>query len=546
LTRSSERPATTNRALRVGAAAFALYLAGAAVFTYPLVLDLPRAVTDVADPLLDSWALAWVAHQLETDPRHLFDSNRYFPEKETLALTDPMIGVAALVSPVQYAFGNPILTLNTAMLLSLALSGLGAFVLVRHLSGSALAAGVAGSIFAFNPYRLSQLSHVNLQAAGFIPLLFVSISRYLEGGRRRDAAGVGIFLWLVCASCAYYGLFTWTILVAVVPYEAWRTGAFKNARRLFGLGIALAVSAAAFLPLALPLMRLQSDLDVARPLERVQHASARQADYLRSGSHLHRAMGLPPPASERTLFPGVLAVALAGLSMARRPRRVAGLYLLVGSFAYWASLGPRYGLYRWLHSWFPGISGLRVPPRYVIFVLLAVAVLAGLATDVVLRRLRRAPRVAAITGAVLCVLPLVESYGGPNGYTRAPEIPRVYEWVAARRGPTPIVELPIDWPAPKNALYLYWSTSHFKPLANGYSTFVPPAYSELTRTMSTFPDETSMAMLRDLRFRFVILHRDLLLRPAAERLETALSAQPGLAPVHDTPQAVVYEIIPGR
>jgi hypothetical protein len=540
--------ATRRRRVRQAAVAFVLYLLGAVLFTYPLALDLSHAVTDVADPLLDSWALAWVAHQLSTDPGHLFDSNRFYPEKGTLALTDPMIAIALLVSPVQYAFENPILTLNIAMLLALAISGLGAFLLVRYLTESAAAGGVAGSIFAFNPYRLSHLAHVNLQAAGFIPLLFLSVSRYLERGRARDAAGVGVFLWLVCASCAYYGLLTWTVLVVAVPYEVWRTGAWKKSRRLLGLVLAVSVSGVAFLPLALPLMRLRSDMAVARPLHRLQRASARPRDYLRSGSHLHEAIGLEPPSNERTLFPGLLAVVLGAVAvavaLAGRRRRVAGLYLLMGSLACWASLGPRYGLYRWLHAWFPGISGLRVPPRYVIFVLLAVSVLAGLAADVLMRRLRGSRR--GLAAAVLCLFPLVESYGGPNPYTEAPKIPAVYEWLAAQPGTTPIVELPLNWELHKNALFLYWSTSHFQPMANGYSTFVPPTFTEFTKTMSSFPDANSMESLRQLGFRFVILHRDLFLRSSAERLETAMSSEAGLVKVHDTPRAVVFEVLGTR
>ncbi|MGH9335813.1 MAG: hypothetical protein ACRD21_18930, partial [Vicinamibacteria bacterium] len=87
---------------------FLLFLAGAMVFTYPLVRNLRTAVTDHVDPLLDAWALSWVAHQLPRDPVHLFDSNRFYPEKGTLAFNDPMVGVGAVLAPVQWAFGEPI------------------------------------------------------------------------------------------------------------------------------------------------------------------------------------------------------------------------------------------------------------------------------------------------------------------------------------------------------------------------------------------------------------------------------------------------------
>lgn len=68
------------RRLSIEIAVLLAYLVGAIVFTYPLVTDLDGAVKDIGDPLLDAWAIAWVAHQLPRDPVHLFDANRYYPE----------------------------------------------------------------------------------------------------------------------------------------------------------------------------------------------------------------------------------------------------------------------------------------------------------------------------------------------------------------------------------------------------------------------------------------------------------------------------------
>ena len=43
------------------------------------------SVPDIGDPLFSIWRLGWVAHQLVTDPRHLFDANIFYPNKPTLA-----------------------------------------------------------------------------------------------------------------------------------------------------------------------------------------------------------------------------------------------------------------------------------------------------------------------------------------------------------------------------------------------------------------------------------------------------------------------------
>lgn len=538
---SSQPAKTYPRRLAIEIGVFFAYLLGAVVFTYPLITDMDDAIKDIGDPLLDTWAIAWVAHQLPRDPVHLFDANRYYPETGTLAFTDPMLGISIPVAPVQWLFDNPVLTLNVAMLLTLALSGYGMYRLASTLTGSGMAGLVAGSIFAFNAYRLSHLSHVNLQAMAFIPLFFLCLGRYLEAGERRHLLGVGIFLWLISASCAYYGVFAWTVLMVALPYEIWRTGAWKRRRRVIALGTTIALSAAAYLPLALPLLRLRSEFGFERPLARIERPSARPVDYLRSGARLHRAVGLAPPRRGRSLFPGMLAVALGLLSLAHLSRR-AGLYVLIGLFAAWASLGPAYGLYGWLHAYFPGISGLRAPPRYSIFVTFALAALAGIAASWILDRLPGWRGVVA--GSALAVFPLVESFAGPIPYTKAPEIPAVYGWLAAQPDPAPVVEMPLDWELYKNSIYLYWSTTHFKPIANGHSTLIPPVFVEIRDSMDHFPDAASVGRLRSLGFRYVILHRDFYLHARAQRLEHAMTQHPGLRVAFRTENETLFEIVP--
>ena len=516
---------------------FVLFLGGATVFTYPLALDIRTATKDHHDPLLDAWALSWVAHQLPRDPVHLFDSNRFYPETGTLAFNDPMVGLGILMAPVAWLFGDALLTFNLATLFAFALSGYGAYRLGWHLTGSRVAGAVAGSVFAFDAYRLSHLAHVQLQNAGFIPLLYLCLRRYLEEGKLRYAVGVAVFLWFVCASSAYYGIFTWILLGVAIPYELFRTRTATDRRRVIGLGLALLLAGLAFLPLALPFMRLGDDFGLSRPTRRLQRASARPGDYLRSGSHLHQALGLKPSSSERTLFPGILAVGLALLAIARL-NRASGLYLILAIVAAWASLGPAWGLYRVLHAVIPGLDGIRVPPRFAIYVFFAMAMLAAHGAALVLKRFP-----SHALGAALVLFPLVESVG-PTHYTQAPPIPAVYAWLSEIPGSVPVVELPL--PPPKrdrdNAIYLYWSTTHFKPLANGYGTVVPPVYAEIFEACNPVPDDAAIVLLERLGFRYVILHRDLYLRDRAAEMEKLLNALSGLKRVHRTENETVYEV----
>ena len=47
--------------------------------TYPQALHLSDTVHDDGDPLLNAWALVWVAHQLPIAPAHIFDANAFYP-----------------------------------------------------------------------------------------------------------------------------------------------------------------------------------------------------------------------------------------------------------------------------------------------------------------------------------------------------------------------------------------------------------------------------------------------------------------------------------
>jgi hypothetical protein len=382
---------------------------------------------------------------------------------------------------------------------------------------------------------------VQLQSTGFIPLLYLCLRRYLAEGRVRHAVGAGVFLWLTCATSAYYGLFTWILIAVAIPCELWRTSSWRLPRRILGLALALTISALAYLPLALPFMRLRSDFGLERPLSTIQQASARPGDYLRSASYVHAALGLPPASPERTLFPGILALGLAALAILR-PNRSTLLFVVVGATALWASLGPAWGLYRFLYATVPGLSGVRVPPRMAVYVLVAVAVLAAQGAALLLRR---APgRAVPWAAGLLALAPFFESFAAPISYTAAPPVPAVYEWVARLPERTPIVELPL--PEAKrqreNTVYLYWSTTHFQPLANGYGTVVPPVYSEIASLVEDFPGEGSASRLGEIGFRYVIFHRDRYLRHRADEIERRLEADPGLAAVHRTGEAIVYEI----
>ena len=99
-----------------------------------------------------------------------------------------------------------------------------------------------------------------------------------------------------------------------------------------------------------------------------------------------------------------------------------------------------------------------------------------------------------------------------------------------------------------NAQYMLNSTSHWRPLVNGYSGFLPASYGAHYGELQGFPDERSLKALRDLFVTHVVVHH---LPPS--RVSAAFGPMPPLAalePIAQSPQLTVYRLrwerIPGR
>src|SRR5436309_1088273 len=85
-------------------------------------------VPDLGDPLFSTWRVAWVNHQLFTDPRHLFDSNIFYPERLTLTLSDPVILPALTAGPLLAIGLHPIIVYNLLLLSGFWMSGVAVYL----------------------------------------------------------------------------------------------------------------------------------------------------------------------------------------------------------------------------------------------------------------------------------------------------------------------------------------------------------------------------------------------------------------------------------
>lgn len=515
-------PRITRREL--GALAVGSALLAVAMF-WPLVLHLGTDVPkDLGDPLSQAWQLAWGGHALVEQPGRFFQSNQFWPGRDTLALSDALVGYAPLAVPGD-GVSAAIARYDLLFLLATALAFAGAYLLARELGVPPLAAVVAGAVFAYAPWRLEQGGHLHILSSGGIPLSLMLLLRGYRTARPRVVvAGWAVVAWQVSIGFSL-GLPYLVVLggAATLLVAGWRRRPDRVVPprallRATALGVAVVLVTA--VAIGRPYLRVRDGEPAAqRSAETLATYSVGPKQFLIS-SKLNPVWGPAsagaredlPAVAEQTLFPGLVAVALAlaGAFWAGWSRRVRrGLVAGTGLFAV-LSLGfETSGLgqllpYRALYELVPGFSGIRVPQRMNTFTSLLLALLAAGGAAALAARVGSA-RARLAVPLLLVVLVLAEGAGfGPGRWYPHPTAPPAP--AGLRDVPAPLLQLPLR--AQDNREYLLWSADGLKPMVNGRSSIQPRRTTALLAQLDGFPDARSVGALRRLGVRSVVLHAD--------------------------------------
>ncbi|TCB96829.1 hypothetical protein E0H26_14555 [Micromonospora zingiberis] len=490
---------------------------------------------DAGDPTLQAWQVAWAGHALATDPLHLWHSNTFFPASYTFAYTDSMPGYA-LAGLLGHGVEAALFRYNLLYVLAHALAFVGAYALVRQLGGIRTAAAVAGVAWAFAPWRLAHSGHLNVLSIGGIALCLAMLARghgwSLRDGHRpaRHRPGWIVAGWLVAAwqvslglaiglPLVYFLAATGLVVLAAVGWARWRTGRWALGRRvvlanLLGGGVFAGVCVwlgTTYLRVVELNPQARRDLawtEMFSPPLRGYFVAP--ADSWLWGEHFTAAraqLSWPP---EMTLLPGVtlIMLAVAGLSYSVfrvRHRVLLGLGVLVsGALGLGTSLvGQGDPGYLTLSRLLPGWDALRTPGRLMVWTSLLLAVLAAGAITEFGRQLPtlKWPRLA---GRILLLVPLLLVVVEGVNRTPHPTVPTAP--AALRSAPDPLLVLPSD--SYSDAHVMLWSTDGFPRVANGYVTFVPASQQQIRTASTTFPDRDSVAYLRQVGIRSVVVLPD--------------------------------------
>jgi hypothetical protein len=504
--------------------------------TWPLATD-PGTLSrnDTADAHLNEWILAWVAHELPRNPAGLFDANIFYPSRDVLAFSEPLIVPGAMGAPLAWAGASPVLVYNLMLMAGFALTALAGYRLMHAWTGDRAAALLTGSMFAFNTHTMTRLAHIQGIHLYGLPLALLAADRLLTGARTRDALWLALWMSVLVYTSGYtavFGIFMiGAALVARVP-EWW--GA-RAAPVLGRFALAGAAATAAAIPVYLPYRRVAIDQGMVRAIESVDLYSATLNHYLAAAGRVHAAWSQPFfDAAGDGYFPGVLVLALGAVALWQglRPgsapsgdvpavtreqappaltRARIRMLLLIAAVGVLLSLGTHTPLYGWLFDVFPPIRGMRAASRFGTLFVLAFACLAGLGLAYLgsarAPGARRAAWMPALAAAIVLVANL-ESLAAPIGYYPFAGIPEIYARLATEPGPVVLVEIPLYRRSQisNNSPYVLASTRHWQKLVNGYSGYVPAEYREFAQTFRGFPAETPLDAMRKAGITHVMVH----------------------------------------
>jgi hypothetical protein len=554
---------------------------------------------DVGDPLLNTWILWWNSLQVPFTDAY-WNAPAFAPMPNALALSETLLGLTWLTTPMQWMGASPLVAYNVMFLLTPVLNGLSAYWLCLELTDRRDAAFIGALAFAFAPYHASQVSHLQMNAAFFMPIALVGLHRFWNTGAYR---------WLVLFSAATvingftsgYLLLYFDILLAIAI--VWLGVGRPDWRKLTAIIIASMLALATLAPVILKYRDVQRDWDLHRTMTEIELYSADLSSlWLGSPMLAVWPISATPHDPEGAGYPGlaITAVVFAMLISTLRDSRAS----------------VRGAAWRvWLARLFAGVSIVLLITGVGAFLTLRISYkVFGTALDAAILACLLSPRFAALvksrslaglyaTGAIVAAvlalgpvgrifehrfwykapfswlmqLPGFDSARVPARFASvevlclavlaAFAITRIWP-TASRRAMVatlmigtaivadgwaivPAVAVPPMLPVPVNAdlvvelptrdvmddvAAMYRGTGHGLPVMNGYSGFFPPPYIELQRDLRRNCVK-SLEAARDGRSVDVVIWQD---RDRAAALDRALRELWPSAPREETATTIVY------
>jgi hypothetical protein len=552
--------------------------------TWPVVTGLTRNLpSDLGDPMFVSGMLTWASKHwidlLSGDPsavRRFWNAPFFYPETLATGFSEHFLLHALMTLPVYIVTHNILLCYNLLFLAAYALSGFGMYLFVRELTGRPLAAFVAGLAFAFAPYRFATIPHLQVISSQWMPFALYGFRRYFMTGRARPLIGGALALWAQHLASGYYMVYFGPFVAIYVLAEIATRRLWTHVKVWLHIAGAALLALALTVPFGLPYLALQRRYNYRRPLHELVYFSADLLAWF-TASPLSKVWGRLRTfdKAEGNLFPGVVIVLLAVIGLACAWRRirardpehqgmaaVAVFGTLAVVLSVWMASGPQVqirtqptsipALYELAYQYVPGYDIARVPARFAMITVLALATAAGAALAVIERK-----RKWLVLGCGALVLAEGAAVPLPVNlrWTTYPaelvppdlpyperRIPPVYRYLATLDNAV-VAHLPFGAPE-REIQYVYYAAIHGRRTVNGYSGAMPPTYMRRVPEMLNAAKDPRAAIERMIQdaVTVIVVHTAGWTGDAGKNLAATFDSSPGLERIARFGDDYVYRL----
>jgi len=520
-----------------------LYTIIALLLTYPLITHFTTHVPGTNIWAFDEytflWNIWWFKYSLldlHTNP--LFTAYIFYPLGISLALYTYNLFNALISLPLQ-PFLNLATISNLTLIFAFVFSGYGTYLLVLYLLGhrpkpkeegvpplvNHCAAFLAGALYAFGSYHFvyAALGHYDKVTTQWIPFYALFMVKTVQEQRLRNALLAGLFATLALLSEMIFGIFLLllTVIYLLFARREINWGLMKRLALLVGVVVVT------YFPLGYPIVRELLSADYA--LEGWGHSERLLVDLFgfTTPTALHPLLGgdwareltMVREGTARftdvnTVYLGWVAIILGIAAAIRYWPELKAWVVSAGTFAL-LCLGPLLHIngrstfdldgllvnvplpFIILH-YIPIVKANRVPNRFSVVLMLALAVLVGFAAHGILRRVKRRSLLLAGT-ALLWALLSFEHLALPLPLTDA-RVPDFYYTLAAEPGDFAILQFPLGWRNSFGVLgaertqIQYYQSVHKKRMLGGNISRNPPFKFDYFRRIPIFASTADLEL----------------------------------------------------
>ncbi len=378
---------------------------------------------------------------------------------------------------------SPAAVFNLIILHSYPLAGLGAFLLIRHVTGNSLAAIVGGFVFAFSPYHFARsLHHGNLNAIQFVPFFILFFIRSIQKGGAFNLGLAALFFflnsmcdWNYMVICGYFILFGYVYVA--LRRRQWIVGDYV---------VKAGVVVGATLIIASPWLWEMIKLGLRTKDVEGSGLNTFVADFagLFVPGTLHWAGRLPVireindsytgNAWEAASYLGIAALVLVALAFSAARKVAAKWWLGFVAFVVMA-LGPQLhllgkslpvGLPYTIIAYIPFLSNVRAAGRFMVIAYLFWAIIVALSLQKLLEGRRAGARRTLI--AVVAVALLFFDYFSINHDNTKVELPAAMKALSAVGQEYGLLNIPRSYKG--SMRYMMQQTFHRIPIVDGAAT----------------------------------------------------------------------------